>query len=60
MPFVHIRSLPPKADFDQWAAAREVSAALARDAGVAEDRVFASFRPARSGEVFDGGEIVHS
>ena len=35
-----------------------LASAVAHEAGVAPDNVFASFRAARSGEVFDDGAIV--
>ena len=34
------------------------AAAVAAQAGVEPDNVFVHFRPARSGQVFDGGEVV--
>ena len=37
---------------------RAAASAVARAAGVGEERVFVDFRGARSGHVFDGGEIV--
>lgn len=37
---------------------RSAAAAVAHQAGVSLENVFVHFRPARSGEVFDGGDVV--
>ena len=37
---------------------RSVAASVARQAGVPQANVFVAFTPARSGHVFDGGDVV--
>ncbi len=54
MPFIYVRSAGERIERMPEAVAR----AVAHQSGVEPENVFVEFRPARSGQVLDGGKIV--